>query len=201
MKINLIVARSINGVIGVGPDIPWHIPEDFKNFKHLTEGNMVVMGRKTLETLPGALPNRLNVVVTSRPCDIKVPRVVGVQTLSEAIALAENMCVKVLWIIGGERLYQEAFHIVDEMHITEVDIEIPHKLEDPVAKFIVDIDRDRWVQTRSTYRPADINHPGFTFNVWKRRCRPYLYANDWILYEPEKFFKVEESPDEFIHSV
>lgn len=201
MKINLIVARAMNGVIGVGPDIPWKLVEDFQNFKHLTEGQMVVMGRKTHESIGRALPNRYNVVITSKPCNIKTPRVVALQTLSEAIELAKNMNVEVLWVIGGEALYQEAFPIVDEMHITEVHKEIPYKLGDPVAKFIVDIDRDRWVQTRNTHRTDEGFGLSFTFNVWKRRCRPHLYANDWILYEPEKFCKVEESPDEFIHSV
>lgn len=201
MKVNLIVARSMNGVIGVGPDIPWYIPEDFKNFRLMTSGHVVIMGRKTLETLPEALPNRLNIVITRRPCDIKVPRVVAVQTLSEALELAKSVNAKEAWIIGGERLYHEAFPIVDEMHITEVEIEIPYKLGDPVAKFIVDIDRDRWVQTKNTYYAGDIGHPGYVINIWKRRCRPHLYKNDSILYEPEKFCKVKESKDEFIYPV
>lgn len=201
MKVNLIVARSKNGVIGIGPNIPWKIPGDFKNFRAMTETHVVIMGRKTLESLPGPLPNRLNIVITRRPCDIKVPRVVAVQTLTEALELAKSMNAREAWICGGERLYEEAFPIVDEMHITEVDMEIPYKLGDDIAKFIIDIDRDRWVQTKNKYYASDINHPGYMLNIWKRRCRPHLYANDILLYEPEKFCKVEESEDEFVYPV
>lgn len=62
-----IAAMSENRVIGSGNTIPWHLPEDFKWFKRMTMGNIVVMGRKTFESLGRPLPNRRNLVLTRRP--------------------------------------------------------------------------------------------------------------------------------------
>jgi dihydrofolate reductase len=62
-----IAAMSLNRVIGAGNKIPWHLPEDFKWFKKMTMGNVVVMGRKTFESLGKPLPNRQNLVLTKHP--------------------------------------------------------------------------------------------------------------------------------------
>jgi len=62
-----IAAMSLNRVIGKADKIPWHIPEDFKWFKQLTTGNVVVMGRKTFESLGKPLPNRKNLILTRHP--------------------------------------------------------------------------------------------------------------------------------------
>ena len=62
-----IAAMSLNRVIGAGNKIPWHLPEDFKWFKQTTMGNVVVMGRKTFESLGKPLPNRKNLVLTRHP--------------------------------------------------------------------------------------------------------------------------------------
>jgi len=62
-----IAAMSLNRVIGAGNKIPWHLPEDFKWFKKMTMGNVVVMGRKTFESLGQPLPNRKNLVLTRHP--------------------------------------------------------------------------------------------------------------------------------------
>jgi dihydrofolate reductase len=62
-----IAAMSLNRVIGAGNQIPWHLPEDFKWFKQLTSGNVVIMGRKTFESLGKPLPNRINIVLSRRP--------------------------------------------------------------------------------------------------------------------------------------
>lgn len=62
-----IAAMSLNRVIGDDNRIPWHLPEDFKWFKQITTGHIVVMGRKTFESLKGPLPNRRNLILTHRP--------------------------------------------------------------------------------------------------------------------------------------
>ncbi|MGH7971178.1 MAG: dihydrofolate reductase, partial [Limisphaerales bacterium] len=63
-SLKAIAAMSLNRVIGAGNRIPWHLPEDFKWFKKLTTGNVIVMGRKTFESIGKPLPNRLTVVVS-----------------------------------------------------------------------------------------------------------------------------------------
>ena len=62
-----IAAMSLNRVIGAGNKIPWHLPEDFKWFKQMTSGNVVIMGRKTFESLGKPLPNRINIVISRHP--------------------------------------------------------------------------------------------------------------------------------------
>src|SRR5262245_29472359 len=59
-----IAAMSLNRVIGAGNKIPWHLPEDFKWFKQMTTGNVVVMGRKTFESIGKPLPNRETIVLS-----------------------------------------------------------------------------------------------------------------------------------------
>jgi dihydrofolate reductase len=66
-----IAAMSLNRVIGNGNRIPWHLPEDFKWFKRKTKGNVVVMGRKTFESLGKPLPDRINIVLTHHPGRLK----------------------------------------------------------------------------------------------------------------------------------
>jgi dihydrofolate reductase len=74
-----IAAMSLNRVIGAGNKIPWHLPEDFKWFKQTTMGNVVVMGRKTFESLGRPLPNRKNMILTRRPQSLikKHPQIFG----------------------------------------------------------------------------------------------------------------------------
>ena len=62
-----IAAMSLNRVIGAGGKIPWHLPEDFKWFKQMTSGNVVIMGRKTFESLGKPLPNRINIILSRHP--------------------------------------------------------------------------------------------------------------------------------------
>jgi len=78
-----IAAMSLNRVIGRGNQIPWHLPEDFKWFKQMTSGNVVVMGRKTFEALGKPLPHRLNVVLTRHPIRLRKqhPELFGQSTL------------------------------------------------------------------------------------------------------------------------
>src|SRR2546426_12461960 len=73
-----IAAMSLNRVIGAGNKIPWHLPEDFKWFKKMTTGQVIVMGRKTFESIGQPLPNRKTIVLTRSPAPIA-----GVQTISD----------------------------------------------------------------------------------------------------------------------
>src|SRR5271170_6032713 len=74
-----IAAMSLNRVIGAGNKIPWHLPEDFKWFKKTTMGHVIVMGRKTFESLGKPLPNRKNLVLTKHPQRLikKMPEIFG----------------------------------------------------------------------------------------------------------------------------
>lgn len=117
-SVKAIVAVALNGVIGNGIEIPWHIPEDFKHFKKTTTGGIIVMGRKTWESLgQKPLPNRENAVITSRP-----------ELVKNASAFADiEQCLahykgdpRPLWICGGARLYAEALKYCSEIILSRV---------------------------------------------------------------------------------
>lgn len=115
--IGLIVARSKNNVIGKNGQIPWRIKGEQKQFKELTTGNAVIMGRKSYEEIGHPLPNRLNIIV-SNTAKFEGENLVTVSSLDEAIKAAGDTDV---YISGGYGLFKEAMPLVDVMYITEVD--------------------------------------------------------------------------------
>lgn len=139
--ITLIAARSRNGVIGIDGQLPWHLPSDLKQFKTLTEGNTVVMGRKTFESIGFALPNRQNIVV-SRDRNFCPDGVETVRTLEAAIWVNRTTNI---FIIGGAQIYQEALDksLIDRMVITIVNLFIEPKPSQTLTYF-PDIDPEMW---------------------------------------------------------
>ena len=118
--IGLIVARSKNNVIGKNGQIPWRIKGEQKQFKELTTGNVVVMGRKSYEEIGHPLPNRKTIVV-SRTKKYEGENLAKASSVEEAIKMAGDEKV---YISGGYGLYKEAIPYVDVMYITEVQTEI-----------------------------------------------------------------------------
>ena len=122
LKLNLIVCINQKNAIGKGNDLLYHIPNDFQNFKRLTTGNVVVMGDRTLESLPGgkALPNRVNVVLSLDP-NYKADNVIVLHDIDEVkqLTMFPN---KEIFIMGGATIYKLFVEkdLVDTMYITEV---------------------------------------------------------------------------------
>lgn len=115
-----IAAMSLNRVIGAGNQIPWHLPEDFKWFKQTTTGHVLVMGRKTYESIGRPLPNRLTVVLTRSPQAIP-----GVQTLAELSELKpEAYGGRELFICGGAQIYAQALPRCSDLYLTLVNREV-----------------------------------------------------------------------------
>jgi dihydrofolate reductase len=110
-----IAAMSLNRVIGAGNKIPWHLPEDFKWFKQMTTGHIIVMGRKTFESIGKPLPNRTTIVLSRSPYAHP-----GVQTagrLDELPALAGDRQV---FICGGAQIYAQALPRCSDLYLTLV---------------------------------------------------------------------------------
>lgn len=116
--IGLIVARSKNNVIGKNGEIPWKIKGEQKQFRELTTGNVVIMGRKSYEEIGHPLPNRRNIIV-SRTKKFEGDNLETVSSLQEAIAAAGDADI---YVAGGYGLFKEALPLVDKMYITEVDM-------------------------------------------------------------------------------
>lgn len=118
--IALIAARSKNNVIGRNGKIPWSIPGEQKQFRELTTGNIVVMGRKTFEEIGHPLPDRKNIVI-SRNAQYSYDNLIILPSLNDAL---EYYSEGDIYIAGGYNLFKEAIDIVDKMYITEIDLVI-----------------------------------------------------------------------------
>ena len=120
MNINMIFARSANGVIGRDGVMPWHLPEDLAHFKKLTLGSPVIMGRKTWDSIPvkfRPLPGRTNVVVTRQP-NWQAPGAQTAGSLNDALALCST--ASDVWIIGGAQIYAQAEPLASRIEVTEI---------------------------------------------------------------------------------
>jgi dihydrofolate reductase len=113
-----IAAMSLNRVIGAGNKIPWHLPEDFKWFKKLTTGHVIVMGRRTFESIGKPLPNRTTVVLT-RSLE-QIPGVVTISALSQLDPAKPEYAGRQLFICGGAQLYQIALPRCSDLYLTLV---------------------------------------------------------------------------------
>ena len=121
MKIHLIWAQDQNGGIGKMGKLPWHIPEDLKNFQKLTVNSTIVMGRKTWISLPiKPLPKRRNVVLSSNPID----DVENYNSVEQCIETLYKDNIKKIFVIGGAQIYLNFIHRSDELHITLIDKKI-----------------------------------------------------------------------------
>lgn len=122
MKLTHIVACAKNGTIGRDGRLPWHLPEDLKFFKKVTSGHIVIMGRKTYESIGKPLPNRLNVVVT-RQEGYQAEGVTVVSSLTNAFGLCEELKEKwgeEVFIIGGGEIYRQSFDLVSRVYMTQI---------------------------------------------------------------------------------
>ena len=122
-KIVIVVAVSLNGVIGRDGGLPWRLSTDLKRFKALTLGKPVVMGRKTFASIGRPLPGRPNIVVTRDP-EFSAEGVSVAASLDQALALgfaeASALGVDEVCVIGGGDIYRQTISRADTLHVTQV---------------------------------------------------------------------------------
>lgn len=119
----LVVAMSENYVIGEQGAIPWKLSDDLRFFKTLTENHVVVMGRKTFESLPKKLSNRIHIVVSrNKKYDLDDEDCFVVTCLDEALDFAKTFFGKKVFVIGGSEIYAQAIEkqVVDTIFLTQV---------------------------------------------------------------------------------
>jgi dihydrofolate reductase len=156
-EINVIVAMTKSRVIGKDGTLPWHLSEDLKLFKAHTTGNIVVMGRKTFDSIGRPLPNRRNIVVSKSIKDSeKVAGVAYYPDLEHAIAAAQEGDGRI-FIIGGASIYHQMIEKADRLYISLVDGEYEGdtyfpEIKDELWKVVVT-------------EP----HAGFTLKIYERK--------------------------------
>lgn len=119
---NMIVAVDKNWAIGLNNKLLVSIPADMKFFRQTTTGNVVVMGRKTLESFPGRQPlkNRTNIVLSANP-GYQVKGAVVVHCLKELLKELENYDSSRIYVIGGASVYDMMLPYCDTVHVTKID--------------------------------------------------------------------------------
>lgn len=127
VEVAQIVAMSQNRAIGKDNQLPWHISEDLKHFKQHTNGGIVIMGRKTFESMGSKpLSNRTNFVITTN-LDYQTNHDLVIvmhnldDALTQAASLAHGKGLQTIWVIGGEQLFEQAMLFTDRLEVTYVD--------------------------------------------------------------------------------
>lgn len=119
---SLISAIADNFVIGNGLKIPWYIPEDFKLFKEKTQNSIIIMGKKTWDSLPiKPLPNRINIVISKQ--QLNEPRAIITNSLEKAFQIAKNKSEKEnkkIFVIGGASIYKQTIKNAKYLYISHV---------------------------------------------------------------------------------
>ena len=146
----LILACDPNGGIGYQNKLPWtNIQGDLPRFKRLTEGHPVVMGRNTWDSLPKKpLPNRINIVVTSRPFVEE-----GVASINRLLNYPD-----LYWLIGGAKLIEQAWPYINEIHLTKV-----------YDHYTCDTFIDLLYIEHNYVRTYSEMFPDHTYEIWKRK--------------------------------
>lgn len=120
--ISIICALGKNNAIGRNNKLLWHIPDDLRNFKKITSGNVIVMGRKTYESIGNPLPNRTNIIIT-RDKKFKADGCLIKHSLDEVLQEAKIYKDKEIFIIGGGQIYEQALPHTEKLYLTIVDDE------------------------------------------------------------------------------
>ncbi len=116
----MIAAMGKNRVIGKDNDMPWHLPADLQHFKRTTLGSPIIMGRKTYDSIGRPLPGRLNIIL-SRNTKLKVEGCSVVNSLDDALVLANETEAKEIFITGGAHLYNKFLENADRLYLTLID--------------------------------------------------------------------------------
>lgn len=160
-EITLIAAAAENNVLGKDNQLIWHISEDLKRFKRLTQGHAVIMGRKTFESLTKALPNRINIILT-RNQNYKAKDAFVAHTPEAALELAGDDPVP--FIIGGGEIYSLFLPLANAIELTSVH----HAFEGDA--FFPEIDTSKWVLSHQEKQEATDGQPyAFSYLTYKKQ--------------------------------
>ena len=165
-KLSLIVAKSLNGVIGLNGNLPWRLSSDLKFFKSTTLGKPVLMGRVTWESLPFPLPGRPNLVLTNNKNYLAEGAEIfnsADEMIARGYELAGQMNVDEVMLIGGAKLYASQMKYCDRLYVSEVNATIEGDVYFP------EIDTNIWKLVSETEFSKDIKDDySFKVQVYER---------------------------------
>jgi dihydrofolate reductase len=163
MRVTLIAAMAENRVIGRDNALPWHLPDDLMRFKQRTEGHVVIMGRRTFESVGRPLPRRRSIVVT-RKHDYHPPGAEIAHSLEEALERARESGQSEVFILGGAEIYAVALPEADRLELTIVHADVTGDT------FFPECDLSEWALLEEQRHEADNRHAhAFSFRTYERR--------------------------------
>ena len=157
----MIAAAAENRALGKDNQLIWHLPNDFKRFKNLTTGHYIIMGRKTFESFPKPLPNRIHIIIT-RQKDYKAEGCIIVDSIEKAIEICPKEDEN--FIIGGGEIYKQSLPYADKIELTVVH----HNFE--ADTFFPVIDLTIWELQQEEFHNKDENHKyDFSYQTYVRK--------------------------------
>lgn len=163
MKISMIAAMAHDRVIGKDNQMPWHLPADLANFKRVTLGKPVLMGRKTFESIGRPLPGRRNLVISRNP-GYQAEGIEVVGSVEATLALLASSALEALIVIGGGHLYAEMLPSADCLYLTRIDLAVEGDTRFPA------FDDSQWQRIDCENHPANEKNPyPYSFETWQRR--------------------------------
>jgi dihydrofolate reductase len=163
-----IAAMAKNRVIGVNGKLPWDLPEDMKFFKETTMGHIMIMGRKTFESMPGVLPKRFHIVISrSKEYKFEHKNVLVVDSIESAISAAKKQMEsqpawgKEVFIIGGGEIFKQAMKYTNKLYLTIIDKDFSGD------SFFPELDLNQFELIKKERRDGDGRLP-FDFCVYHR---------------------------------
>lgn len=158
----MIAAVGENNELGKDNQLLWHLPDDFKRFKALTSHHFIIMGRKTFESLPKPLPNRIHIVLTKNKKYAHTDAIVA-HNMQEALEKSKSK--KDIFIIGGGDIFKKGLKIADKIELTRV-----HATFNDADTFFPEFSKNDWTLASSVKHEKDEKHKyAFTFETWVRK--------------------------------
>lgn len=149
MTFSLIVAATLNGVIGKDNQMPWHLPADLAWFRQNTTGKPVIMGRKTFESIGRPLPKRTNIVLSRKPYEYE--GVIWKESLESALEAVKES--EEIMLIGGGELFKQYLPYADKLYLTQIQAHIDGDTFFPLLNW------DEWEIEFEQYREKDEQNP------------------------------------------
>lgn len=162
MMLSIIVAFDRNRTIGKDNQLPWHLPRDLANFKKVTMGHPIVMGRKTYESIGRPLPGRENIILT-RNRSYEADGCKIIHTIDDLRQIKQQYNDE-LFILGGAEIFKEVLPEVDRLYVTYIDAEFVGDT------FFPEVDLNEWKEISREKGIKDENNPyDYEFIVYERR--------------------------------
>ena len=162
MKVSIIAALGKRRELGFEDQLIWRIREDLQNFKRLTTGHHIIMGRKTYESIGKPLPGRVSVVISREPRQ-STPDCFWVNTIDAAIKLAEEHNEDEAFIIGGGQIYNESIKLADRLYLSLIDD------SSRADAFFPEYENLDWSTVEETIHAKSADMPSWTYRILERK--------------------------------